>query len=459
MNNIGEFFVTFTTTGIKELKDGLKDINERLDALNKSFSSGATKGDSFFSKFTSWGLKLTALASGFIGVGNAIKDAFNMGNEIIQLNLAADVAGTTAENVEALSIAMYSLTGNRKDVSSAANFYRNMAETQTQWWRGQYSDEVIKQMSYAGVRNLTANATEQQWMNGLIDTLHFYQNQHTKQAIGARNLFAKAFGLTDAQMAFFATGRDFVHNQLDYGMQHLTLSGEGNLEKAIEQSKAKLEFETNWQNLVKELIPLTTQIYEVLSDIVIAINDFFNSDTWVWIKNTAKWFYDTFRQGWEDIKQWFDETFNVNKYGENEPTVENASWQVSEHQGRMALKNILNNEASIKDITILQKRLSEAGTLNPELKQAFGNEMNKLMSLNAMEKGLPLNLKYDENLKLADVLLKYGQNPLNTRSTSVTDSHNTSNSTVNANINVYGQNAPEQVGNQIKGYVLNSATM
>ena len=37
MNELGNFFISFTTTGLTELKDGLTDINTKLDGLNDSF--------------------------------------------------------------------------------------------------------------------------------------------------------------------------------------------------------------------------------------------------------------------------------------------------------------------------------------------------------------------------------------------------------------------------------------
>lgn len=268
MNELGEFFITFNTKGLQEVKDGLKDINTKMDGLNSAFTQGISVGDNFFGKFTAWGLKITALVAGFVSIGKAMKDAFNIGKDITQLNVLADVAGVRAEDVEALAIALAPYKAGQKDISSAANFYRQMTETQTQWWRGQYSEKVIEEMSRAGVTGLKANSTQEQWMNGLVDALSYYQGQHTRQAIGARNLFAKAFGLSDEQMLFFAEGRDYVSKQLEYGRQHITLAGEANLRNAAEQTRAKMEFQEAWDNLTKRLMPLVTDFLNALTWLV-----------------------------------------------------------------------------------------------------------------------------------------------------------------------------------------------
>lgn len=267
MNQLDEFFISFTTKGITELKDALKDINEKLDNLDKSFTKSTKKGDDFFGKFTHWA-KGIALVTAAVGTfTKAISDAFKMSNDIIRLNVVADVAGVKAEDVEALAIATAPFLGGKKDIGAASNFYRNMTETQTEWWRGQYSQKVIDEMSRAGVL-IKPDATQEQYMSGLIQALSFYQGQHTQQAIGARNLFAQAFGLTDEQMLLFAKGQDYVNNALDYGYQHLTLSGDKNLKNSVDNAKAKMELKEQWDKLVADLIPVATALTKVMTIVV-----------------------------------------------------------------------------------------------------------------------------------------------------------------------------------------------
>lgn len=412
MNELGEFFITFNTKGIQELKDGLKDINAKMEGLNTSFTQGMSKGDSFFSKFTAWGLKLTALAAGFVSVGKAISDAFKIGAEITKLNVAADVAGVKSEDVEALAIALAPLKGGQKDYASAANFYRQMTETQTQWWRGQYSEKVIEEMSRAGVRGLKANSTQEQWINGLVDALSYYQGQHTQQAVGARNLFAKAFGLTDEQMLLFAEGRDYVNKQLNYGREHLVLSGEGNLRKAIEQTKAKMEFQEAWEKLVIDLIPLTTKIYEALTQVVLFFQDL--------LKYAPSW--ESIDKAISGIWNWFKD--NILR------DIAQIPEKMDDQKANAAVNRINDGSATIRDIATTTKYLKEHGLYDEVAKARLDQATRDIMDRNMLAAGKePL-------FSTARNALAYTNNGLNTRAGGI----NTTNSaTVNVEtINITG---------------------
>ena len=412
MNELGEFFITFNTKGIQELKDGLKDINTKMEGLNTSFTQGMSKGDSFFNKFTAWGLKLTALAAGFVSVGKAISDAFKMGAEITKLNVAADVAGVKSEDVEALAIALAPLKGGQKDYSSAANFYRQMTETQTQWWRGQYSEKVIEEMSRAGVRGLKATSTPEQWMNGLVDALSYYQGQHTRQAVGARNLFAKAFGLTDEQMLLFAEGRDYVNQQLEYGRNHLVLSGEGNLRKAIEQTKAKMEFQEAWEKLVIDLIPLTTKIYEALTKVVNFFSDL--------MKYAPSW--ESIDKVLSGIWGWIKDTFIKD--------IAELPEKMNDQKANAAVNRINDGTASIRDIATTTQYLKEHGLYDDLAKARLDQATRDIMDRNMLAAGK------DPLFANARNALSYTNNGLNSRAGGV---NTTNNATVNVDtINITG---------------------
>ena len=437
-NQLSEFFVTFTTNGLTELKDGLKDLNIKMDDLNTSFTTGASKGDSFFGKFVGWGLKLTALAAGFASVGKAIKDAFNIGSDIIALNTQADAAGVKAEQIEALAWATAPYLGGKKDISAAGNFFENLAITQTKAWRGQYAKSLIDEMAYAGGITIRPDASKEEWMYGIADLLHYYEaNPNDPRSAGARLLLSQAFGgMSKEQMLLFSQGRAGLKADLAEGMKHLTLSGEDNLTKAMQQAKAKMEFEEAWQNLVTQLIPLTTGILNALTTVVNYVSEFITKYVPSWDSVLSAWnsFIEFMKPGWEIVSNFFKRIFG----GNNVEDAKNAAWQVSEHEGRTALRNILGGQFGIKDIATLQQRMSDAGTLNPELKAAFGNEMNRLMMTNALAAGATLDLPYDKNIKLVDVLLKYGKSPLNTAGSASSLTNNNNASVTMETVNVYG---------------------
>ena len=455
MNELGEFFITFRTTGINELLDQMKDLNTKLDSLNTSFDKSATKGDSFFDKLSNWGLKVATLVAGIAGIGTAIRDAFNLSDSIIKLNVSADVAGVKAEDVESLGIAIAPLLGGNKaaGISEAAEFYRNMTETQTQWWRGQYSKQVIEEMSRAHVTGLKADSTTEEWIAGLVDALSYYQGQNTKEAVGARNLFAKAFGIKDATMLLFGEGRQYVADQLKYGREHMTMSGTNLLRDAYEQTRAKMELREQWENLIKNLIPGITAVEDAITDVLESVNAFFNDEMWTTIKGVFSWINTTFKGGWELVKSWLDENFGT-KEGE-EPFEEQARIALGKtfDSAWPTLNKVLNGTATISDLNTLERRLSESGTLTPELRNAFLNERNKILGggwalvNDPAMRELYKNLKYDPNLNLIDVI-KSTSNSLNTRAAGGSNSETTNNTANFGNIYITGT---ENVGREVRG--------
>lgn len=277
-NELGGFVIKFSTEGIPELKDAFKEMQKQMSEMNANFKKSAPTADAFFGKFNSWIKKAGLLAGAIAGIGKAIKDAFTIGDDIINLNVVAEMAGVKAEDVEALAIATAPYMGGKKDINAAGQFYRNILETQTEWWRGKYANEVVDVMSRAGVKGLRPDSSVEEWMSGLTQALSYYKGDNSRYAKGARNLFGKAFGLTDEQILFFQGGQERVNNMLQYGRSHLTLSGEEKFQEAMENAKAKMEFKESWQKLTIELMPLVrlllqgmTLVVELLRPIAAAI--------------------------------------------------------------------------------------------------------------------------------------------------------------------------------------------
>lgn len=447
-NQLSEFFVTFTTNGLTELKDGLKDLNIKMDNLNTSFTTGASKGDSFFGKFVGWGLKLTALAAGFASVGKAIKDAFNIGSDIIALNTQADAAGVKAEQIEALAWATAPYLGGKKDISAAGNFFENLAITQTKAWRGQYAKSLIDEMAYAGGITIRPDASKEEWMYGIADLLHYYEaNPNDPRSAGARLLLSQAFGgMSKEQMLLFSQGRAGLKADLAEGMKHLTLSGEDNLTKAMQQAKAKMEFEEAWQGLDTQLVPLTTGILNALTTVVSYVSEFISKYAPSWDEVLSAWdsFIEFMRPGWEivkDVFMWlksklagdgFASAPGITKLLNTDPVVKNAF---------IDLQAGTITPARLAD---MRKRFEEAGILTPELRAAFENEQNRMsgqgwaLLSNQTLRSARSKLGYDPNLKLFDVLVAANKSAINTMGNASSLTNNNSANVTMETVNVYG---------------------
>ena len=425
MNELGNFFIQFTTNGLTELKDGLKDINTRLDSLGDKMSKGGASGDKFFNGLGGWLGKITALTAGILSLGKAIKDTFDIGDKIINLNLLADAAGATAEEVEALAIATQPFGGS---VQSAANFYRTMNNLQTEMGRGQYGESMREELSRAGFF-ISPQASAEEYMQALGSALTSYTNAGR---FGDREKLAKAFGLDDAMMLFLSSGQENVDKMLAYGRQHSVLSGRGNLEAAQEMRKALNELKEVWNRLLVEMMPVLTEILQVLKPILEALAPIAE-----WALKQVGGMLTTFKNIWDVVrgKQSLSEfTEKTLKQDDIFGAAARFGANLGEQYADLATANRRNRE---------MRQLAEkfnAGNAN------WGEmiRLKAIMQQNGIFQGEEARI-----LDSAIQRMKPTYNPLNS---SVVNSSATNNNTVNATINItgMGEDAAKQTGNAVQ---------
>lgn len=421
MNELGNFFIQFTTNGLTELKDGLRDINTRLDGLNDKFAKSSSSGDKFFNGLGGWLGKITALAAGVISLGKAIKDTFDIGDKIINLNLLADAAGATAEEVEALAIATKPFGGS---VQSAANFYRTMNNLQTEMGRGQYGEAMREELSRAGFF-ISPQASVEEYMRALGSALTAYTNAGR---FGDRDKLAKAFGLDDPMMLFLSGGQENVEKMLAYGRQHSVLSGRDNLVAAQEMRKALNELKEVYQRFLVELMPVITQILVALKPIAEALLPIAQ-----WALKQVGGLLDTGKHianvitGDETLSEFSEYmTKQDNVFGAAARAGQSAAnWfskKLLARDAENAVQRINEGTASMRDIGRVQNYLTEKGLFDDKAKAALNAATKQILATN---------------------------NGLNSYSTNNT---NNNSATVNATINItgMGEDAAKQTGSAIQ---------
>ena len=426
MNELGNFFIQFTTEGLTDLKDGLKDINTRLDGLNDNLTKSANGGNKFFGGLGGWLGKLTALTAGVLSLGKAIKDTFDIGDKIVNLNLLADAAGATAEEVEALAIATQPFGGS---VQSAANFYRTMNNLQTEWGRGQYSEGMREELSRAGFF-VSPMASQEEYMRALGSALTSYTNAGR---FGDRDKLAKAFGLDDSMMLFLSGGQENVEKMLAYGRQHSVLSGRGNLEAAQEMRKALNELKEMWNRLMVEMMPVLTQILNVLKPILEALAPIAQ-----WALKQVGGLLDTGKQIWDVVtgKQTLQEFTDY--------MVEQDS--IFGDAARFG-KGLAEEYSDLATINRRNREMRElAGKFNAG--EANFGEIARL-------KGLMINAGESidsEQMKILDAAMKNMKPTYNPLNSGVVNNTANNNATVNATINItgMGDDAARQTGNAVQ---------
>lgn len=422
-NEIADFYVAFTTAGIAELKQGLDDIDKKLDGIEDGFTS-ATHGTNEFLA----GLGLLLAKLGIFGgvlatVAAGIKNAFDIGERTLDLNNMAAAAGVASEEIETLGIALQRYGG---DTNVAGATYKKIRDLLTEYGQGKISENQREVMARYGF-NIQPGMTPDEVLFTLQEAMY---RRVQAGDIGGRNQIASAFGIDQSVMLFLSQSIQDVIAELKNAEDKLVLSGEANKQNALALQEAKEELKKSWDKVSQELIPVITDVLNMLGPILEALRPIaaflsnLITDTFDLGKNLL-----ALIKGDITTDEFLD---NIRKqdgiYGDTVRGVEGAvqyindAWTVQD--ATKSSKNIASGNYSMQDIANVSRYLSYAaknGSLTYE-------------QINAMS----------EQLKLAANELAYTNTPLNAAGNTVsTQNDNRTYNSSNVEVKVKVPGRPE----------------
>lgn len=261
MNDLDTFTINFIVNGLDKLQDGIKDLRTQMDNLDTSFTQSATKGDSFFGKFSGWVTSLAGLTAGFLSVRDAINGTFAVADKVIDLNLTADKVGRTAVEVETLSRALrgFSKNTNADLVGEAGNLYSALNKITGKAWRLQFGKDLTDELNRAGGIVFTGEESDQEMVAKIIQGLEYHTQREDWYS---RSQFANMLGLSETATAFLSSGQANVDRILKAEREKTFLSNEDNLKNAEALRKARLELKDTWDKIYLELQPAVTRLLE-----------------------------------------------------------------------------------------------------------------------------------------------------------------------------------------------------
>lgn len=220
---LGEFFVKFTTQGLTEVKDAIDDLSKKMDDVGKSTKNATDKTDGFFNKIggsnSGWIGLLSKLAAAVLSVKSAWDNVANAAASTMTIYNQAMLAGTDPQTLE-----RWQNVARHKGLNASAIFsdFRNGREFLQRIADVEMSDDLNKAFGRA---NLTLDAVMQSVQYGNLDATFAMLNQ----VLSARDENGKAI-LSD-------TRATEIMNQLGFSDTMLSLLRLQELPTLLENAK------------------------------------------------------------------------------------------------------------------------------------------------------------------------------------------------------------------------------
>lgn len=285
MNPIGDFFVEFTTKGLGELKEGLKDLNKSLDGLSADFDANSKASGNFFGKFKGWATSIGLVAAAIWGVHKALKETFQVSKEIRGLYKSSDMLGVDPSTLEKWTLVARLHDGNQGDVTS---FFSGLNQMALNLKEGKYSQELVERMARYGFNEqYLYNASLPENRDKLIGDLNRLLNRKDLNSADIQALQAVFPGLNDTMVSILKTLPKDLAAQLEWADRRRVLSKDDKyLKDSVSLNKATIEvqqaFKEAWlplieplANLINALEPLAEplkSLVEGIGELLTALN-------------------------------------------------------------------------------------------------------------------------------------------------------------------------------------------
>ena len=279
-NDLANFTVEFTTKGFKELRDSMKELGEKMDDLSKKVSSVKTHGG-WLNDFVD-GLETKIRNLGLAIGGLGIKKAFDVKNEVLDLEQLSVLSGVAEKNIEALGLALKFSDVQGGDINTAGKFYRNLQDFREELSLGNISDEQAKEWGISGLK-LNPAASLGQYIWDISSALY---NLESSGETAKMNKLAESLGLDDPMRAFLLKGPEVVQGWLEkagaeawrYDPKVKERSKELNENWEIFKNRFNKMFSDEWLEATKNLVAALNLIEPSISKLVNHLGGVFGDD-------------------------------------------------------------------------------------------------------------------------------------------------------------------------------------
>ena len=273
-NDLTNFIVEFSTKGLEELKQGISDLNEKIDTLGDDFKKTETSSSGFGDSLDSLTAKAIAFVAAAGSIGTVMKEisegmaqAQRVVDESLTLQQYSASSGVASKNIEALGLALKA-EGYGGDVGTAGDFFYKLSNMRKKWSLGQIPESQVLAMGDAGF-TINPKADMATWIGTLADALS------NAKSIDDRNFIAEAFGIggdRNPMMLFLSEGRGFVADKMkEYGLESFLWQPE-----VAERANRNNKNTTLLDNDVKKMYG-TPEVLDAANDITQLKRDYVNN--------------------------------------------------------------------------------------------------------------------------------------------------------------------------------------
>lgn len=278
---LGEFFVKFTTQGLAEVKDAIDGLSKKMDEVGTASEKATDKQSNFFNKSTLWIGRITGLTTAVVALKKAWDAVGNAAASTMSIYQQAMLAGTSPQTIERWQ---WVARHQGLDPNSIVGDFRSGKELLQRFADLEIGEEFNKVFGRAG---LGTDAIMASLQAGNLDATLEMLNQALSARDANGNALINSARAKDilSQLGFSDTMQILLREQnLPTLLQNAKLIYTENpetLAASIRYTDAKATLKDSWNAIWAnpQLLDSATELLKYLDKVVLpALTDFF---TWL----------------------------------------------------------------------------------------------------------------------------------------------------------------------------------
>lgn len=322
-DEIGNFFIKFTTEGFDKVEKQLNDLGKSVDKLNDSFEKGSKKGESFFGALLKWDITVGTITKSFNALKSAIGGVFDTAKDMTTLFKQEENLGVEAKVLERWELVAEAFDGSKSDAyaffSNVNNLMRK-ASTPDEW-----SSEDQKSLAKAGIAwaydfGKDDVQNRDAYLVALRDAF-VRADSDPKHRTTLKERLRKYVG-QDSYFTLFGADEDTFNNAMDWADQWRVLSKDpSKLQDVqdlkitkIEWGQIKKELELNFAGPLNKILKGLEPLKDPLLRLANKLGDWADKhadDLAKWVEDGAKWLINNFPTYWDSFVKFLSQVAEI----------------------------------------------------------------------------------------------------------------------------------------------------
>ena len=310
-DEIGNFFIRFTTEGFDKVEKQLNELNKSVEKLDESFQKGTKKGESFFGALLKWDITVGTITKSFNALKNAISGVFDTAKDMTTLFKQEENLGVEAKVLERWGLVAEAFDGSKNDsfaFFSNVNEMMRKASTPAEWGEGDAKSLALAGIQWAYDFNKDDAQNRDAYLVALRDAF-VRADSDPKHRTALKERLRKYVG-QDSFFTLFGSSEETFSNAMAWADQWRVFSKDpSKLQSAqdlkitrLEWGQIKSELELAFADPLNKILQGLQPLKEPLLKMANKLGDWASAhadDLAKWIEDAAKWLIDSFPTYWQ----------------------------------------------------------------------------------------------------------------------------------------------------------------